>query len=95
MQTVQLSDEAYQALLARRIGQESLSVTLINNLIPLDETIPEETGWDVEKLDADLNTIRRTEKYSSFDEYFIYSLFIQTLKIRLQTCERSACFVPW
>ena len=70
MQTVQLSDEAYQALLARRIGQESLSVTLINNLIPLDETIPEETGWDVEKLDADLNTIRRTEKYSSFDEVF-------------------------
>ena len=70
MQTVQLSDEAYQALLARRIGQESLSVTLINNLIPLDDSIPEEAGWDVEKLDTDLNTIRKTEKYCSFDEVF-------------------------
>ena len=70
MQIVQLSDEAYQALLSRRIGQEPLSVTLINNLIPLDDSIPEEAGLDVEKLDADLNTIRKTEKYCSFDEVF-------------------------
>jgi hypothetical protein len=36
----------------------------------LDDSIPEEAGLDVEKLDADLNTIRKTEKYCSFDEVF-------------------------
>ena len=36
--------------------------------VEIDDSIPEETGWDVEKLDADLNTIRKTEKYCSFDD---------------------------
>ena len=65
MQTIQLSDKAYNELVSRRIGRQSLSTTLLNNLIPI------ESGWDVEKLDADLDEeVKNSQRLIPHDEVF-------------------------
>ena len=65
MQTIQISDKAYKELMSRRIGRESISTTILNNLIPI------EGGWDVAKLDDDLDKeVRNSRRLIPHDEVF-------------------------
>lgn len=65
MVTVKLTEEAYNALVSRRVGRQSLSTTLLKNL-----TIEEESGWDVAKLNKDLEKVKRTSKRIPLEEAF-------------------------
>ena len=64
MRIVLLSNEAYNELVSRRIGRQSLSTTLLNNLSEA------EGGWDVEKLTRDLDEIIRISKPIPHEEVF-------------------------
>ena len=68
MQIIEISDAVYDKIMARRVGRESISKTIDRELRPVDDE--EEAGWDVDKLDADLNKTLKTSKLIPFDEAF-------------------------
>ena len=67
IQIIEVSDAVYDKIMARRVGRESISKTIERELRPAED---EEAGWDVDKLDADLNKTLKTSKLIPFDEAF-------------------------
>ena len=69
MQTIELSDAAYNRIMAQKIGRESISTTIIRPSKRYEMEF--EGGWDAEKLDADLNnSLKNTKRLYSHDEAF-------------------------
>jgi len=65
MQTIEVSDAAYQKLLSRRHEGESLSNVILRELGTGDE----EESWDVEKLDADTEKVlQSSSEFCDLDE---------------------------
>lgn len=63
METIQVSKAVYNEIMSRRIGRESISTTLHRELNRVCEE-----NLDVDKLDADMNHIRKTAKYYDLDD---------------------------
>ena len=69
MQTIEISDAAYNRIMAQKIGRESISTTIIR--LSKRYEMEFEGGWDAEKLDADLNnSLKNTKRLYSHDETF-------------------------
>ncbi len=65
MQTIEVSDSVYDALMSRRIGCEPISNTITRMLDEVEE------DWDAEKIDADAEEfLRETKTFRSIDEVF-------------------------
>jgi len=63
MQTIEVSEAAYQRLLSLRNGDESLSKVILREYPSY-----EDEKWDVEKIDAETTRILNTEESCSLDE---------------------------
>jgi len=64
MQTLEISDVAYERLVSLRNGRESLSTTLLREL-------PEVENWDAKKINAATkNAIKSTKKRHPHSEVF-------------------------
>jgi len=67
METIEISEAAYKKLLSRQLEGESISSVILREL----DSIEEEDGWDVDKLDTHLNTVmKNSKKTCSFEEVF-------------------------
>ena len=69
MQTITISDAAYNKIMSQKIGRESISTTIIR--LSEISSIGTESGWDAEKLDTDLNkSLKKSKRLYSHDEAF-------------------------
>ena len=88
MQTIEISDAAYNRIMAQKIGRESISTTIIR--LSKRYEMEFESGWDAEKLDADLNnSLKNMKRLYSHDEAFTKTRTEQLSPVRISTSTKK------